>query len=77
MWLAEFFQIFPLQRMCIDKHITPRLAQQTVLPFLEDAFAMLAQCHHTLEEERARRNGNQEDPYAALDTQYIAMCEDM
>jgi hypothetical protein len=77
LWLADFFQIFPLQRMCIDKHITPRLAQQTVLPFLEDAFAKLAQCQQTLAEERTRRNGNQEGPYAGVDTQYIAMCEDM
>jgi hypothetical protein len=63
--------------MCIDKHITPTLAQQTVLPFLEDAFAKLAQCQQTLAEERMSRNGNQEGTIDGVDTQYVAMCEDM
>ena len=44
LWLADFFQILPLQRVCIDKHIGPRLTHQTVLPFLEDSFAKLASC---------------------------------
>jgi hypothetical protein len=46
LWLADFFQILPLQQLCIEKHIVPRLTEECtlVIPFLEDAFAKLAAC---------------------------------
>eukprot|EP00347_Sterkiella_histriomuscorum_P019003 403343339 len=44
LWLADFFQIHQLQRLCIDNFIVPRLTNQNVLTFLEDAFQKLSSC---------------------------------
>jgi len=41
LWLADFFQLHDLQRVCIDKHIIPGLGKDNILVFMKDAFAKL------------------------------------
>lgn len=66
LWLSDFFQILPLQRVCIEKHILPRLSSDftIVIPFLEDAFTKLASCQQALAE-------------GSTDLEYLHLCEDM
>jgi hypothetical protein len=48
LWIADFFQLISLQKLCIEKYIVPSLTYDHVLPFLEDAFAKLCHCQQTL-----------------------------
>lgn len=41
LWLADFFQLHSLQKLCIDKHIIPGLTQENIIVFIKDAFAKL------------------------------------
>jgi hypothetical protein len=41
LWLADFFQLHSLQKLCIDKHIIPGLTQKNIIVFIKDAFAKL------------------------------------
>ncbi len=53
LWLADFFQILPLQEICIAKNILPRLTHENVVTFLDDAYSKVAQCQQSLEEINA------------------------
>jgi hypothetical protein len=41
LWLSDFFQLYNLQKICIDKHILPGLSSQNILIFIKDAYAKL------------------------------------
>ncbi|CDW77013.1 UNKNOWN [Stylonychia lemnae] len=58
LWLADFFQIHQLQKLCIDLFIVPQLTRINVLNFLEDAFQKLSSCQ---EQQAKLQQDNQED----------------
>ena len=41
LWLADFFQLHSLQKLCIDKHIIQYLNKENIVIFIKDAFAKL------------------------------------
>ena len=41
LWLADFFQLHHLQKICIDKHIVPGLNSSNIVIFMKDAYAKL------------------------------------
>ena len=50
LWLADFFQLHDLQRLCIDKHIIPGLTQENIAVFVKDAYAKLLSSQNNQEQ---------------------------